>query len=105
MKLTDLEPKFRKLNEAGQLQEVETIEEAEVVTYLCPKCFLKNGGAVGTHLFMTPNKKLQPGTLGGKIYWEWTGKGMDDLTTNPSILDVGGCGAHFYIKNGEIEMV
>jgi hypothetical protein len=38
----------------------------------------------------------------GGSHWTMSGTGFNDLTLNPSIKRVEGCGSHFFVKNGEI---
>lgn len=88
---------------------VDTIEEAQGVRFLCPKCFVDNGGAKGTHIVIcwssergTPDQ-MQPGP--GR--WKLVGTGLHDLTLDGergrtrSVALNGGCCWHGYITNGE----
>ena len=52
MKLTKLEPQFIRFTSPGHHSLVGTLNEAQGVKFLCPKCFTKNGGNVGTHSIM-----------------------------------------------------
>ena len=106
MKLSELEPQFMKVVTAKRFQNVDTIEEADGVMFLCPKCFKENGGPVGTHRVLCWRPRVSqeiPPTPGR---WEFKGTGYDDLTLvagSSSIFLTGeGCGAHFFVKNGEI---
>lgn len=91
------------------LTPVDNFADAQLIFLLCPVCFTKNGGAVGTHgltvSFRDRGCKADEGVLGPngvRIYWAVSGTGLDDITTDPSILMLAGCHAHFYIRNGEI---
>jgi hypothetical protein len=64
MRLTELEPQFMRYEtripepETGRaptdlqqyLHQVDTLSEAQGIQFLCPVCFLKNNGPIGTHL-------------------------------------------------------
>lgn len=84
----------------------DLIADADGVIFLCPLCYTKNNGPVGTHsvLCWRPRvaKEIQPGP--GR--WEFKGTGLDDLTLvagSSSILLKGGCNWHGYIRNGHAE--
>lgn len=87
---------------------VETLAEAQGVCFLCPVCFVTNGGRIGTHLcevtFEGRGAEPTQGTQNerGPVRWTVAGTGVDDLTTTPSILLLGGCGWHGYITAGEV---
>lgn len=34
--------------------------------------------------------------------WDMTGRDFEKITVSPSILDIGRCGVHFFIRNGGI---
>jgi len=82
------------------------IEDADAVMFLCPVCYTKNGGKVGTHRVICnrPRVPLGPNRVGpGR--WEFKGAGIDDLTLvagSSSIKLEGGCAAHFFVTNGQI---
>lgn len=107
MKLTDLEPRLMKLNtEDHSLHEVSSVADANALEFLCPLCFQKNNGAVGTHAYVlyTPSVDQK---FGGKGRWNFVGTSVNDLSlvnTPSSILNLSGCKAHFFITKGEIIM-
>jgi hypothetical protein len=91
---------------------VDRIEDAQGVQFLCPKCFVANGGAVGTHQVIcwsrsrgVPDEvRPQPGR------WKIDGTSIDDLTLNAdppatqrSVAITGGCGWHGHVTNGAAE--
>lgn len=86
---------------------VETIQEADGLSFLCPVCFIANAGPVGTHSIMCWRPRISQDVSPKPGRWEFEGTGLDDLTLvagSSSILLTGpGCGAHFYIRNGEIQ--
>lgn len=71
---------------------VMTVAEADGIDFLCPLCFEKNGGAVGTHhvmvTFADRNVPDEAGSRGkaGPTRWTASGTGLDDLVLTPSIL-------------------
>lgn len=102
MKLTDLSPEFmRTLDDADHRMCACSFEAAQGVMFLCPACFKKNGGEVGTHeiLVWFADKGVHE-SWSPTPRWVMTGTGMHDLTLSPSI-DVKGCW-HGFIRQGEI---
>ncbi len=90
------------------LVRVATLEEAHGLWFLCPLCFQRNGGAVGTHFVMIGFAgKAPPGTMsknkaGADTRWSVSGSRFEDLTLQPSILlDGEGCGWHGFVTNGD----
>lgn len=138
MRLTDLEPQFLRYEERVETWEVvdgdeatwrergcptkpvtgprtylpyvDNLYEAQAIHFLCPVCFRKNGGAVGTHWVEV--SFADRGVLdyqgshndeGKPSRWTVSGTSYHDLTTTPSIfLKPPGCGWHGYITNGEV---
>jgi hypothetical protein len=119
MKLTELEPRFVRYKpgvtvwavpdpQTGQLIPL-TFAEAQGVEFLCPLCFTKNSGPVGTHICdvtfadrNVPDALGSHNTEGKSVRWTVSGDSFQNLTTTPSILLEGGCGWHGFITNGEI---
>lgn len=72
---------------------VVTVAEADAVTFLCPACFARNGGPVGTHaVLVTFADRVVPDEAGSRdadgrpSRWRATGTTIDDLVLTPSIL-------------------
>lgn len=89
---------------------VATLAEAQGIHFLCPACFLKNQGSVGTHWceisFANRNVPAEEGSHnqeGQPVRWAVSGSSMVDLTTTPSIQLQGGCNWHGFITHGEIQ--
>lgn len=132
MKLTDLEPQFIRYEsrietwdviegdpatwrERGAptkevtgprqyMVNVESLTEADGITFLCPKCFEENGHRCEV-TFEGRGAADDQGTQGSDgtpTRWNVSGSGLKDLTTAPSILLVGGCAWHGFITNGEV---
>jgi hypothetical protein len=128
MKLTELEPQFVKYvtqspddqfaegraTPAEFLHHVATAQEAQGIVFLCPACFKRNGGSVGTHAievsFSGKGAKDHQGSRnreGKPSRWTVSGNTYDDLTLRPSILidpAKPGCdGWHGFITNGDAQ--
>ena len=124
MQLTDLEPQFvryetrpHESQAAGWTSEylvrVDALAEAQGIKCLCPSCFLRNNGAVGTHWleisFSGRGVKDHQGSRnreGGPSRWDVSGTGYQNLSMRPSVLidpALPGCpGWHGFITNGEV---
>jgi hypothetical protein len=110
MKLIDLEPEFLKLaslTEEKGFQRQETIEGADGIWFVCPACFEKNRGCVGSHHIICWRPHVPQTQTPTPGRWEFVGTKFEDLTLkagSSSILLKGGCNAHFFIENGNIRM-
>jgi len=110
MRLLDLEPAFLKINKdsSGLVSylQVDDIKEADGIMFLCPACFEKNKGAVGTHsvLCWRPHVPVTVDPKPGR--WEFRGTGYGDLSlvagSSSVFLPGSPCKAHFFIKDGVI---
>lgn len=109
MKLTDLEPEFLSVDiETKIMTVVDTLGEADGISFLCPKCFAENNGPIGTHrvLCWTPQvpQKISPNP--GR--WSMNGFGFNNLSLvakSSSVALTGGCRAHFFVTKGEIKIL
>jgi hypothetical protein len=106
VKLADLDAKFLKVDSETSYHEVESLTEADGVIFLCPKCFAANKGPVGTHSVICWFKgKVSDAMRPAPGRWNPSGTGLDDLTFVPpgavSVLLMGGCNWHGFIRNGE----
>lgn len=87
---------------------VETLAEADGIWFLCPLCFAKNGGAVGTHSVAVPfpnapNGAYIQGPNGTWPKWQVVGgTTLDDLQLSPSILLLSGCGWHGFVGSSGV---
>lgn len=115
MKLTELEPQLVRYETKDHefLVHVASLSEAQGVQFLCPSCFMKNGGATGTHLievsFAEKGVRDNQGSHnreGKPSRWSVRGGDISSITLQPSILidaDKPACeGWHGHITNGEI---
>jgi hypothetical protein len=105
MRLTELEPQFITWAPRS-FSYVETMGEADGVLFLCPVCFAKNSGPVGTHSVICwfSGKGVPPEEHPGPGRWEASGTGYADLTLAPSVhlSGEGGCGWHGFVQRGDV---
>lgn len=114
MRLADLDPQFLCYAPEGDKviwHTVETIEQAQGIRFLCPKCFGENNGPVGTHgvVCWSRSRGVPDDARPGPGRWLMLGTGFHDLTLNAdppstarSIQLNGGCGWHGYVTNGDL---
>lgn len=131
MRLLDLEPQFRRLDQRPESWTeappgepdrvvhglrsyhvaVHSIADAQGVEFLCPKCFADNNGPVGTHMVMlwSRSRGVPDDATPGPGRWTLHGTSYADLTVhgdpvgNPRSVQLnGGCGWHGFITNGEV---
>lgn len=116
MRLSELNPEFKKINGDMSLSSTIDVNEAHCLLMLCPKCFRQNNGEVGTHSLIiyfkdriTPEFNEEKKTILKDMYdsrykWKVSGGSFENFTVEPSVLlgKGGGCTAHFFITNGEI---
>lgn len=82
-------------------------ERANGISFLCPLCFQRNNGPVGTHgiICWDPSVPLPPkGPTPAPGRWNLVGRGLDDLTLvagSSSILLTSGCRWHGWIRDGK----
>lgn len=114
MKLTELEPQFLRyeaMHCGVSYHEVDTIVEAQGIVFLCPTCFEKNSGPVGTHMVLcwSRSRGVPDNATPGPGRWKLDGTDYNDLSLNAdppgeqrSVQFQIGCNAHFHVTNGEI---
>lgn len=98
-----------------EFHDVETVAEADEVTFLCPLCFERNAGSGGTHYVMVtfegrnvPDVAGTRNSTGKPSRWSASGNTIDDLVLAPSILlDAGrasdkGCHWHGFVGSSGI---
>lgn len=101
MRLTKLDGQFVRYLDATHFHmEGVSFADADGVMFLCPQCYAKNGGDVGTHsvLVWFAGRKAPP-DVEPSPRWAVSGTGLDDLTLNPSINCPGDW--HGWVRNGD----
>jgi hypothetical protein len=105
--LRELDAKLLKREDSHHFRFVDTLEEADGVVFLCPKCFEEEPrGPVGCHSVICWSPSVSQDTSPTPGRWEMHGGGLDDLTLvagSSSVLLKGGCMAHFFVRNGRVE--
>lgn len=89
---------------------VDSLADADMIMFLCPLCFAKNGGSVGTHSVMVtfanrdvPDEAGSRDSSGKPSRWSIVGgTGLDDLQLAPSILLGGECRWHGFVGTSGI---
>lgn len=82
-----------------------TIQDADALMFLCPKCFVEKGGRPGTHYVICnrPRVPQMPGRRVGPGRWEFQGSSLDDLSLvagSSSVKLDSGCQWHGFVTNG-----
>ena len=117
MRLTELEPRLMGrpyIDREGRQSwrtDALSIAYAAGIQFLCPICFEKNGGPVGTHTVVCWDGSVPPVFVPTPGRWDRQGDSFENLTLvgagekSDSVLltTEGGCKAHFFVRNGEIE--
>lgn len=96
--------------EVNVIRRVKNFADAQGVWFLCPLCFAKNGGAVGTHSCEVTfegrgakDDEGSHGTNGQPTRWTASGTGLHDLVCTPSILlTPPGCAWHGFIGSSGV---
>lgn len=110
MRLRDLNAKFERIEKCSYatyyVNEGTTIENADGICFLCPVCFEKNKGPIGTHAIICWRPRVPAEMSPSPGRWEFQGTSIDDLTLvagSSSIKLESGCQAHFFVTKGEIK--
>lgn len=107
MRLIDLDPIWVGAYDASthDFRELEPFEMAiaQGIMFLCPVCFTKNNGPVGTETVLCWFKHcgIPDDAEPGPGRWDMSGTGFGDLTLAPSV-NVGNEHWHGHLRNGEI---
>jgi hypothetical protein len=87
---------------------VDSIAEADGIMFLCPVCWKKNSGPVGTHGVICWNPSVPQTTSPINGRWNLVGTGFQDLSLvagSSSVLIRNPDGSehwHGYLKDGEV---
>lgn len=109
MRLTELEPSFLVIEDRHTYSVMDDIKTAQGISFVCPECLRKKGSRPGVHSMICwfKDRGVPDDQKPGPGRWVPSGTGYNDLSfIGPgaaSVLQQGGCNAHFYIKNGEIQ--
>lgn len=95
MLLSELKPELIFINGDGSFDVVKTLEESHGLFFDCPLCLGKNP-EFPHQTFILNENAIQEGNK-----WNMSGE-LENLSVVPSILFRLPCGAHFWIRNGEI---
>lgn len=105
MRLDELDPQFLRRESADSFWYVDDLAAADGIMFLCPKCYVVNGGAIGTHSVICWRPRVPQDTSPTPGRWEFEGTGYGDLTLvagSSSVLLRSGCMAHFFVRAGAI---
>ncbi len=109
MKLIDLDAEFIKLSDdTGNMQVVDNIVKAQGIMFLCPVCYKNNSGGIGTHSIICWDLSVPQSISPKPGRWNLKGTGLNDLSlvngsSSIALQGEGGCKAHFFIRDGEIQ--
>lgn len=98
---------------------VDTIQEAQGIRFVCPKCYIANNGLMGTHgvVCWSSSRGVPDDAQPGPGRWSLQGTGYNDLTLGEepgksrSVLLHGQCkepdgsmgpGWHGFVTNGDV---
>lgn len=111
--MRELECEFLQVIGPKSHRRIPTIEDAQGILFICPKCYARNGRSnVGVHSIIcwsssrgTPaDKEPLPGR------WKITGTSIDDVHLDGeapggarSVLLLGGCAWHGFVNHGFAE--
>lgn len=111
MRLTDLQPIWlaapRRDEDGHEIWPTLTSKDgAHGIEFLCPACFTKNNGPVGTHAIICWDPSISQDHHPKPGRWQLVGTSFDDLTlvagSSSISLPTADCKAHFFIRNGDI---
>jgi hypothetical protein len=105
-KLSELEASFIKLtDERGSYRTDVTFADCDGVQFLCPLCFDRNAGPVGTHMVICWKPQVPQTISPTPGRWNHQGSGLHDLTLvagSSSIALQGGCGWHGFVGFSDV---
>ena len=107
MQLSDLEPRFLKLEGEGW-RCTAIMQDADGVQFQCPKCYAEKGGAAGRHFVICWRPHVPREVAPGPGRWDFRGSSARDLSLvagSSSVRLRSGCQAHFFVEAGAIRMV
>lgn len=95
---------------AQMFMQVDTLQEAHGIRFICPKSFETHGGIIGSHYIQiyfagspVPDN-LGINQNGTAVRWNVSGTSLDDLSITPSIQEEGyHCGWHGFVGSGGVD--
>ena len=106
--LAVLEPQLLKLvDDERSLHGDVSWAEADGLMFSCPRCWVDNGRSlIGTHVMICwrPHVGQEHTPRPGR--WQMVGTSLADVSLvagSSSIKIEGGCNAHFFVRNGQIQ--
>lgn len=90
MKLVELDGRLVRLGDEAEgggrsILNVERVDQADGVIFLCPGCYRQNGGDVGTHSVLIWIVGRVPAAETPTSRWQASGTSAADLTLSPSV--------------------
>ena len=87
MTLAELQAELLQLHGQASIFETADLASAQGVMFLCPLCYVKNGGEVGTHAVICwfRNRGVPADESPGPGRWDVSGTSIADLTLSPSV--------------------
>lgn len=81
-----------------------SVENAQGVMFLCPACFVKNSGPVGTESILCwfQGRGVPADAFPRPGRWTASGTSFDDLSLSPSV-NVNNEHWHGWVQNGEVK--
>lgn len=102
MRLDDLAPAFIKY-ENNSIYPADNIWEATGIEFMCPICYLNDDKE---HSIICWDSSIPQYVLPNPGRWDLEGNDFEDLSlignTTSSVRLMGGCRAHFLIKDGNV---
>ena len=104
VRLSDLNPKLLVHTGNSSARFVDTIKEANGISFLCPLCFLANErSSVGVHSIKCWSPGVPDDVVPGPGRWSIAGTSIDDLSLfakSSSVHLLEGCRWHGYVQKG-----
>lgn len=108
MRLSELQAQFLRRVDDTCFSYVQTAGEADGIIFLCPVCFERNKGPIGTHSIILWRPRVPQTTHPTPGRWEFQGSSLGDLTLvagSSSVQLLAPCNAHFFVRCGSTVLV
>lgn len=102
MYIKDLDAQFLKIGADNSLIYVYNIEDAQGIVFLCPKCYLANNGAIGTHSIICwfMGRGVPEELNRESRRWVLEGSSYDNITFGDAGIFSECCKWHGHVENG-----